>query len=664
MTENASPSQTLEQFVAMVDNLERHDWDPNQKIYAKSSIYTDLSAEEKLALFQKIAKIDPPEPPSEALLSSSETQRAFEMFKEQPQLAMAFTADYVKSLEETHSKGAEVTTAAPVVPSQTLEQFMDKVDNLDRTDWGNKQGENKSGTYTHLTKEQGLSAFQEIAGINPPESPEDALKSGSKTQAAFENFVAHPDQAIAATQAYKQHQTEQKEEQERAAEDGIRTKNNAAITQLLDEHSASAGDLQQRTNELAEKLGIPINQDGVSVKLRASSMDEGAILIDTKGLSEEQAARLVEEINRLSGENDAKDRGGSRMTGISHSIEVRADQLDKALDALEKEPQHKTVEQELPTKVVELEPRFIPKDHVGAAMVEDQYVVGDDNKTRPTTLEPIIAPLAAQQESTITTRGVSAHSEDTLPASAGSSLFADAPVFMADKTGQYEIKPQATCPAPEQPEVYPRHDVGATVAVQEAMRRLGVDLGETGPRHNGVDGDWGPKTQAAFESACQKFDVNPSSVDFMAAPPNGETQKFLEKIGEAVGQQHDKISQLQTDLVQVMKLNLGTTGPNHDGVDGDLGPLTKKAVETVCKQAGIDPSKVNLGALDEPSPETAKLLKYISETKQKQQELEVFAKEKPNLTYAEVGGAVDFGNFTPSAVRDCRSAVASAGRGC
>lgn len=55
--------------------------------------------------------------------------------------------------------------------------------------------------------------------------------------------------------------------------------------------------------------------------------------------------------------------------------------------------------------------------------------------------------------------------------------------------------------------------------------------------------------------------------------PKGDDKLPLKK-----GSYGERVKTLQAALVKLNGYNLGTSGPNNDGVDGDFGPLTDAAV--------------------------------------------------------------------------------------
>jgi hypothetical protein len=93
-------------------------------------------------------------------------------------------------------------------------------------------------------------------------------------------------------------------------------------------------------------------------------------------------------------------------------------------------------------------------------------------------------------------------------------------------TKEAEPQAQAQDEAPKKP------GVKETRVMQEAIARMGnaEDLGKAG-----VDGKWGPKTQAAFEKVCAECGVDPKKVDLTKAP-NEETQRLMAHMGNKIAE--------------------------------------------------------------------------------------------------------------------------------
>ena len=69
---------------------------------------------------------------------------------------------------------------------------------------------------------------------------------------------------------------------------------------------------------------------------------------------------------------------------------------------------------------------------------------------------------------------------------------------------------------------------------------------------------------------------NGGSTNNTPATPKGDDKLPLKK-----GSYGEKVKVLQDSLVKKYNQNLGTSGPNKDGVDGDFGPITETAVKNV-----------------------------------------------------------------------------------
>ena len=74
--------------------------------------------------------------------------------------------------------------------------------------------------------------------------------------------------------------------------------------------------------------------------------------------------------------------------------------------------------------------------------------------------------------------------------------------------------------------VFAKADVKTIKQFQEACVRAGIDMGASGKGQNGIDGDPGPKTIAAFVKMCNEAGIDPAKVD-LKGPANQETTKLL-----------------------------------------------------------------------------------------------------------------------------------------
>ena len=73
--------------------------------------------------------------------------------------------------------------------------------------------------------------------------------------------------------------------------------------------------------------------------------------------------------------------------------------------------------------------------------------------------------------------------------------------------------------------------------------------------------------------------VQPAATTAATTPLTASTTPVTAAPTNAV----DLIKQIQTILKTKYKVNLGTTGPNKDGVDGSWGKITQSGVETAIK---------------------------------------------------------------------------------
>jgi len=93
--------------------------------------------------------------------------------------------------------------------------------------------------------------------------------------------------------------------------------------------------------------------------------------------------------------------------------------------------------------------------------------------------------------------------------------------------------------------------------IQSVLKtKYNANLGTTGPNKDGIDGKWGNLTQTAFENA----------------------------VGGASAKTENLIKQIQTVLKTRYNADIGTTGPNRDGIDGKWGNLTQTAFENAIKR--------------------------------------------------------------------------------
>lgn len=85
------------------------------------------------------------------------------------------------------------------------------------------------------------------------------------------------------------------------------------------------------------------------------------------------------------------------------------------------------------------------------------------------------------------------------------------------------------------------HGVEDTKTFQRSIKAMGgdFDLGATGKGKDGVDGDWGPKTQAAFEKVCKAAGVDPKDVNLSEKPANKASEKLASYMDKQI-QEHTR----------------------------------------------------------------------------------------------------------------------------
>jgi hypothetical protein len=115
-------------------------------------------------------------------------------------------------------------------------------------------------------------------------------------------------------------------------------------------------------------------------------------------------------------------------------------------------------------------------------------------------------------------------------------------------------------------------------------------------------------------------------------------------------------------LQEVMKaagMDLGKTGKNRDGVDGDCGPIMKEHIAKMCNELNIDPKKIALNGPLPPNKETEALMAHVVE-KVKEHQL---ARENTMETTRHANRAATVESEGPPRVPDVRSAETKAAAG-
>ena len=128
------------------------------------------------------------------------------------------------------------------------------------------------------------------------------------------------------------------------------------------------------------------------------------------------------------------------------------------------------------------------------------------------------------------------------------------------------------------------------------VKEKGLNLGTFGANKDGIDGDFGTRSQQAFRRATG-LEPSPANVRRIIAENRSIIQRFFDLFKPATTQQaagaltRDEVMKIQTWLVKEKGLNLGTFGANKDGIDGDFGTRSQQAFR---RATGLEPSPANV----------------------------------------------------------------------
>lgn len=115
--------------------------------------------------------------------------------------------------------------------------------------------------------------------------------------------------------------------------------------------------------------------------------------------------------------------------------------------------------------------------------------------------------------------------------------------------------------------------------IQKILVFLGYDLGKSGEKQNGVDGNWGNLTTKALLSfqkqngLPQTGDIDKETLTKMVIQVNKKKKSNIEKKSNAT------LTDIQQGLVN-LGYDLGNSGENKNGVDGIMGEKTRGAIIT------------------------------------------------------------------------------------
>jgi predicted chitinase/peptidoglycan hydrolase-like protein with peptidoglycan-binding domain len=141
--------------------------------------------------------------------------------------------------------------------------------------------------------------------------------------------------------------------------------------------------------------------------------------------------------------------------------------------------------------------------------------------------------------------------------------------------------------------------------VQAFLKSKGYDLGTSGPNKDGIDGDYGTKTKAALKDWKSKSGMSDDSVldkevyNLIKKGGTGETSN--DAANKKISSKETQPDSIESTKEQIKKVqaflkskgyDLGTYGPNKDGIDGDFGTKTKTALKDWKSKSGMSDDSV------------------------------------------------------------------------